>query len=122
MAPRVGITTRLADDTETSGLHAATCAIGANIAVAGVALEHSLKGVGGLGLDGVDLVNVALEGLAILQGDHRVGARVLVNGFGVGHDRAARSSAQLAVALVFSIAVELLGVPLVDVVRMAMRV
>ncbi|KAG9679804.1 hypothetical protein KCU87_g346, partial [Aureobasidium melanogenum] len=96
VAPRVGITTRLADDTETSGLHAATCAIGANIAVAGVALEHSLKGVGGLGLDGVDLVNVALEGLAILQGDHRVGARVLVNGFGVGHDRAARSSAQLA--------------------------
>lgn len=120
--PRVGITTRLADDTETSGLHATSCAIRANIAVASVALEHSLKGVGGLGLHGVDLVNVALEGLAILQRDHRVGARVFGEGFGVGHDRAARSSAQLTVALVFGIAVELLGVPLVDVVRVTVRI
>lgn len=122
MDPRVGITTRLADDTETSGLHAATCAIRANIAVTSVALEHSLERIGGLGLHGVDLVNVALEGLAILQGHQRVRTRVLVDGFGVCHNRAARSSAKLTVTLVLIVAVELLGVPLVDVVGMATRI
>lgn len=122
MDPRVGLTTRLADNTETSGLHAATCAVRTNIAVASVALEHSLEGVGGLRLHGVDLVDVALKGFAILQGNQRVRTRVLVDGSGVSHDRAARSPAKLAVALMLIIAVELLGVPLIDVVGMAMRV
>lgn len=122
VGPGVGVTTRLADDAETSRFHAATCAIRANIAVASVALEHSLKGVGGLGFHGVDLVNVALEGLAILQRDQRVRPRVFIDGFGVSHDRAARSSAKLAVALVLIVAVKLLGVPRVDVVGMAVRI
>jgi hypothetical protein len=116
--PRVRITTRFADDTETSGHHATTSAVRTNDAVASVASEHSLKGIGSSGLHGIELVNIALERLAVLQGYQRVGARRLVDGFGVGLDRAAGSSTQLAIALVGVIAVELFGVPLVDVVRM----
>jgi hypothetical protein len=115
--PRVRITTRLAYDTKTGGLHATASAIRADIAVASVALEHSLKGVGGCGLHGIDLIDIALESLAVLQGHQRVGARVFVDGLGVGLDRAAGSSTQLAISLVSVVAVELLGVPLEDVVR-----
>ena len=82
-----------------------------------VASEHSLKGVSGGGLQSVDLVNVALESFAVLERHQRVGARFFVDGFGVSLDRAARRSTQLTVGLVFVVAVELLGVPLVDVIR-----
>jgi hypothetical protein len=64
--PRVRITTRLADDTKTSGLHATASAIRADIAVASAALEHSLKGIGSCGLHGIDLIDIALESLAVL--------------------------------------------------------
>jgi hypothetical protein len=116
--PRVRITTRVADDTETSRHHATASAVGANNAVASVASEHSLKGIGGSGFHGVEFINIALESSAVLHGHHRVGTRRLVDGLGVGLDRAAGSSTQLTVALVGVIAVELLGVPLIDVVRM----
>jgi hypothetical protein len=115
--PWVRITTRLTDDTKTSGLHAAASAVRADVAIASAALEHSLKGIGGCGLHGIDLIDIALESLAVLQGHQRVGARVFVDGFGVGLDRAAGSSTQLTVSLVSVAAVELLGVPLEDVVR-----
>jgi len=118
MIPRVRIPTRVADDTKTSGHHATASTVRANDAVASVASKHSLKGIGGSGLHSVELINVALEGLTVLQGHQRVGARRFVDGFGVSLDRAARSSTQLAVAFVGVVAVELLGVPLVDVVRM----
>lgn len=115
--PRVRITTRDADDAKTSGLHATASAVRTNIAVASIASEHSLKGIGSSGLHGIDLVNVALESCAVLQGHHRVGARVLVDELGVGFDRAARGSTQLTVGLMSVTAVELLAIPLVDVVR-----
>jgi hypothetical protein len=118
VVPRVRITTRVADDTETSRHHATASTVRANNAVASVASKHPLKGIGSGGLHGVELINIALESLAVLHGHHRVGARRFVDGFGVGLDRAAGSSTQLAIALVGVIAVELLGVPLVDVVRM----
>jgi hypothetical protein len=116
--PRVRITTRVADDTETSRHHATASAVGASNAVASVTSEHSLKGIGSSGLHGVEFIDIALESLAVLQGHQRVGARRLVDSFGVSLDRAAGSSTQLAITFVGVIAVELLGVPLVDVVRM----
>jgi hypothetical protein len=116
--PRVRITTGVADDTETSRHHATTSTVRTNNAVASVASKHSLEGIGGSGLHGIELINIALESLAVLQGHQRVGTRRFVDGFGEGLDRAAGSSTQLAIALVGVIAVQLLGVPLVDMVRM----
>jgi hypothetical protein len=87
--PRVRITTRDADDAKTSRLHATASAVRANIAVASIASKHSLEGIGGGGLHGIDLVNIALESCAVLQGHHRAGARILVDELGVGFDRAA---------------------------------
>lgn len=87
--PRVRLTTRDADDAKTSRLHATASAIRAEIAVASIAFEHSLKRISSGGLHGIDLVNVALESCAVLQGHHRAGARILVDELGVGFDRAA---------------------------------
>jgi len=114
--PRVRITTLLADDTETGGLHATASAIRAHIAIANVASEHSLKRIGDFVLHG-DFVNVTLKGCAVLHGNDWVWARFFVDGFGVGLDGAAGGSTQLAVGLVFVGAVQLLGGPIVDVVR-----
>jgi len=83
--PRIRITALLADDTETGGLHATASAIRADIAIANVASEHSLKRIGDFVLHG-DFVNVALEGCTVLHGNDWVWARFFVDGFGVGLD------------------------------------
>lgn len=86
MDPRIGIAARLADNAETSRLHATTCAIGTDIAETGAAFEHSLKRIGFTRLEGVDLINIALESFAVLQRHHGVGAWVFMDGFGEGLD------------------------------------
>lgn len=111
--PWVGIATVLAEGLAAFGLHAAACAVGADVAFAGVADHHSLPTVSGAKLVGIDGIEVLLELLLELN-----------RPFGIQQpkgpllDDAARRFADGAEGLVITVAEELLGVPVVDVVRM----